>query len=272
MDEGTRRQRQFQEQMIQAKNRYRAGVDFYERGDYAKARGQFEQTIQMAPDSTEAENAKKYLENVRVALGEADEKAGAERGARAAAKAVQRAQQMTNLALRERQEALLAQAQQAARTGRTGEAEAAYQVAVQMGEELKLRGEEAREQAAVLREAEGFLGKKQAERGRQQARVAELEERLAQAKEELARTGGKEAAELAEALVEGDERGVVSSESYWVSREPTAPAQVEVGRAIAEQQVTGPQTTCGLRPAYHRSTRMRRAESASAAERTGQSP
>ncbi|MCX5683119.1 MAG: tetratricopeptide repeat protein, partial [Planctomycetota bacterium] len=47
--------------MIQGKNYYRAGNDYYNRGDYKRAQELFNKVVEVAPTSTEAENAKKFL-------------------------------------------------------------------------------------------------------------------------------------------------------------------------------------------------------------------
>jgi tetratricopeptide (TPR) repeat protein len=237
-DEETRRQRELQEQTLRAKNSYRAAVRAYEAGDNARAQKLFEQVTTIAPESTEGYNAKKYLGNVKIAMGEAEEGAKGDRGARASAKAVQRAQQMANVTMLERQQALLAHGQQASQAGKWDEALAAYQVAMEMSKELQSRGEEAREQKATVREAEQFLKKSEAQRGKQEAEVAGLRRRLESAKENLAKAGA--GALAIDDLVEGDERVRLSGGSTYTGGTTLvagAPAQVERGTAIAKQQV-----------------------------------
>jgi len=238
--EESRRQMKLEEQVLQTKNRYRAAVRAYEAGDNKRARELFEQVTTIAPESTEGYNAKKYLENVKIAMGEAEEGATkGDRGARAATKAVQRAQQTANVTMLERQQELLAHGQQAAQAGNVKEAEAAYQVAMEMSKELQSRGEEAREQHATVREAEQFLTESKAQRGKQEAEVAGLQQRLESAKKNLTKAGGKAAANIADFVVEGDERVGVSGGFAYFGTPPAAnaPAQVELGTAIAKQQV-----------------------------------
>jgi len=236
--EESRRQMKLEEQVLQAKNRYRAAVRAFEAGDNPRAQELFEQVTTIAPESTEAYNAWKYLENVKIATGEAEEKGKGDRGARASAKAVQRAQQMANVTMLERQQELLAQGQQAAQAGQHGQAEAAYQVAMEMSKELQSRGEEAREQHATVRQAEQFLKQTKTQRGKQEAEVAGLRQRLEEAKENLAKAGAGSMA-MTDFLVEGDERVRLSGgNTYFGTTTATnAPAQVELGTALAKQQV-----------------------------------
>ncbi|MCX5649063.1 MAG: hypothetical protein NTX40_08220 [Planctomycetota bacterium] len=237
-DDETRRQRELQTQTLQAKNTYRAAVRAYDAGDNPRAQKLFEQVTTIAPESTEGYNAKKYLGNVKIAMGEAEEGAKGDRGARAATKAVQRAQQMANVTMLERQQELLAQGRQAAQAGDVKQAEAAYQVATEMSKELQSRGEEAREQHATVRKAEQFLTESKAQRGKQEAEVAGLQQRLESAKKNLTKAGGKAAANIADFGVEGDERvGVSGGFAYFGTPPAKAPAQVELGTAIAKQQV-----------------------------------
>ncbi|MGB2796261.1 MAG: hypothetical protein WBD44_03235, partial [Phycisphaerae bacterium] len=236
--EESRRQMKLEEQVLQAKNRYRAAVRAYETGDNPRARDLFEQVTTIAPESTEGYNAKKYLENVKIAMGEAEEGGKGDRGARAATKAVQRAQQMANVTMLERQQELLAQGQQAAQAGDVKRAEAAFQVATEMSKELQSRGEESREQHATVREAERFLTESKAQRGKQEAEVEALQHRLESAKEKLTKAGGGSLA-ITDFLVEGDERVRASGGFTYTPTPAKAPAQVELGTAIARQQAGG---------------------------------
>ena len=61
-----------QQKVIMGRNAYRAGIDFYNRGDYNKAKELFSQVITLSPDTTGAENARKYLGNIDIALGRSD--------------------------------------------------------------------------------------------------------------------------------------------------------------------------------------------------------
>ena len=239
------RKRQWELQTLtgQVKNRYRAAVDYYHQGNYEKARELFQQTIRIAPDSTEGYNAKKYLENVDIALGERKEGARVDRGSQAAAKAVQRAQQMSNVAMLERQQKLLGHGRVAAQKGDEKQAEAAYQVAVQLGADLQKRGEEKREQDAIVREAQKYLRDASERRKKTAEEVGKLRGRLEQLKQSISEVGGKEAEGLAEILVL-DERaakvgGFTASGRVpdFTGAAPRFEPQIERGTALAEQWV-----------------------------------
>ena len=242
---------ELQTQALQGKNYYRAGVDFYNRGDYRKAGDQFGKVLQIAPNSMEAENARKYLSNVEIALGDADKGKGG-RSTRAAAKAVQRGQQMGNVEIIQQQQQFLAQAEEAAEAGLEGQAEAAYKVAVDMAKELKGRGEEVREQDAVVRGATAYLEKAGEKREAQTTQLRQLEHKLQSLKEDVGKVvtrDGPVTAETLDALVEwdadGDRNGRAAAEGLrgtqmlrLVNRSADQPAQVDVsGRVLAEQQV-----------------------------------
>ena len=106
-----------QPRVLQGKNLFRAGTDYYRQGNYEKAAEMFRETVEAAPKSLEANKALQYLGNVAVALGKKKGEAK-ERGLRATAKAVQKTQQWGNIELRERQKKLLAQADLAVRHGK----------------------------------------------------------------------------------------------------------------------------------------------------------
>jgi hypothetical protein len=268
-----------QQQTLQAKNLYRAGVSFYRKQNYEKARDLFEQTAAAAPKSVEAANALKYIGNIDVAMGTGADKASGERGLKATAKAVQLTQQAANVDLRRRQQDLLRQAREAKRRGDERQAEAAYRVAVNLSGTLQKRGEEAREQEAVVREAEAFLNDRRAKREETAREIEELTSALGELKKSYAARSGKDADAYLEHLEVGGkvlagkeyrdalqafERAQKLSETKaeprrtdgpaeggdatfgWIAAgtgqpaAPTqaAPRQVELGEALAEQQVT----------------------------------
>jgi len=234
-----------QQQMLQGKNLYRAGLSFYQRQDYEKAQELFEQTAEVAPKSVEAANAMKYISNIEVALG-TDVASKGERGVRATAKAVQKAQQHGNIDVRRRQEELLGQARLAIRAGDKGQAEAAYRVAVNLSGQLQKRGEERQEQKALLREAEAYLSVRQRQREKNERDVEALEKQVTGLKERFARASGKEAADAIGFVLYGDEPATAKPPTTSDAEirlkptvegaEQTAP-QIELGKAWAEQQV-----------------------------------
>ncbi|MCX5675632.1 MAG: hypothetical protein NTX87_11555 [Planctomycetota bacterium] len=191
-------------QIVQGKNSYRAGVEFYNRRDYINASELFKKVIEVAPNSTEADNARKYLGNVEIALGTQDKGKTEDRGARAQAKAVQLSQQSANTYVVGRQQELLEQAEQSLKAGKAEEAEAAYKVAVGLSGKLRAQGEEAKEQDAVVRKAKEFLQQREDQRRRQQQELAQLQSQVQSLKQNIAQTGGAAAQAVAAALVQDD--------------------------------------------------------------------
>ncbi len=237
-----------QGRIVQGKNLYRAGVDYYQRNDYAKARDLFKQVIVAAPQSLEADNARKYLGNVEVALGQGLKDSTSDRGLRAAAKAVQKGQQAANIEDRGRQQELLSQAQEALRRGDEDQAEAAYKVAVNLAGKLQTRGEEAQEQKAVVREAERFLKEREAHRKEQGDKVARLREEVSSLRQSISQAGGEGAGQVVDALITdapvmGDTpvlgTGLVPGipAGPGVTTGETVGVQIEMEDALAEQQV-----------------------------------
>jgi len=232
-----------------AKNLYRAGVSFYQRNDYEKARGLFQQTVEAAPNSVEAGNARMFLGNIDVAQGKGEAKSAGERGQKAAAKAVQLTQQEANVDLRQRQKDLLAQAREAQRRGDEQQAEAAYRVAVDLSTELQQRGEEAREQTARVREAEEFLAQRQSHRESVAQEIESLKGTITELKDAYAKVAGKETADALSAVILSDAPGLGNLYSPQsgeqtgtlgvAAEDASQPApQVQLGKALAEQQVT----------------------------------
>ena len=259
-----------QNTVLQGKNLYRGGVDYYQRGNYEKAGEMFRQVMTVAPKSLEADNASKYLGNIDIARGKDSGGAGEDRGLRATAKAVQMAQQAGNVEVIGKQQEALERAEEALQKGDESKAEAAYKVAVNLAGQLAGRGEVAREQEATVRKAKEFLGKQ--ERGRQEEskKLAELQQQIASLKGTIAEKGGKEMAQVVEALAgdgtaklqggdyafefdvnlqqgvatpgrpsgaRGGQPGQAAPAAQPVQEpRPTAP-QVEMNEALAEQQL-----------------------------------
>jgi len=194
---------------------------------------------------------------VAIALGK-EEGEREERGLRATAKSVQKAQQWGNIAIRERQKQLLTQADLAVRRGDEDKAEAAYQVAVNLAGQLEARGEEAQEQKAVVRKAQKYLVSRGRLREEEGKKVVALQQQVEALHRDIAQTGGREMQQVVQALllpVEELPLGVTIQAGDGALRGPaTDPAsaqpapQVELGEALAEQQVTlGASTARGLR-------------------------
>jgi TolA-binding protein len=193
-----------QNTVLQAKNLYRGGVDYYQRGNYEKAGEMFRQVMTVAPKSLEAENAAKYLGNIDIARGKDSSGAGGDRSLRATAKAVQMAQQAGNVEFVEKQQEALERAEEALQKGDESKAEAAYKVAVNLAGQLAGRGEVAREQEATVRKAKEFLGKQELGRQEESKKLADLQQQIASLKGSIAEKGGKEMAQVVEALAGDD--------------------------------------------------------------------
>ncbi len=257
-----------QARILQGKNLFRAGVDSYRGKNYAKAAELFKGVIDAAPKSLEANKAGQYLANVAIALGKERKGEKEQRGLRATAKAVQKAQQWGNIDIRERQKRLLTQADLAVRRGDEDQAEAAYRVAVNLARQLEARGEEAQEQKAVVRKAQKYLAERGWLREEEGKKVAALQQQVAALQRDIAQTGGQEMEQVVEALLLPAPRitlysgqrsyisealvpadipalGVTLTPGRDVVRGPPPPGeagqaapQVEMGEALAEQQVT----------------------------------
>lgn len=248
-----------QNTVLQAKNLYRGGVDYYQRGNYEKAGEMFRQVMTVAPKSLEAENASKYLGNIDIAHGKDSSGAGGDRALRATAKAVQLSQQAGNVEVIEKQQQALERAEEALQKGDQSKAEAAYKVAVNLAGQLAGRGEVAREQEATVRKAREFLGKQELGRQEESKKLADLQQQIASLKGTIAEKGGKEMAQVVEALA-GEGRATPQAGGYAFGMtpgtaarggqpglaapaaqpaqesRPTAP-QVEMNEALAEQQL-----------------------------------
>ncbi|MCX5654189.1 MAG: hypothetical protein NTY65_06030, partial [Planctomycetota bacterium] len=179
--------------ILQGKNSYRAGNDFYNRGDYDRARQHFSKVIEVAPNSVEAKNAEKFLGNIEIALGKQAKGKGEDRSLQAATKAVQMAQQGANFDLRGRQQDWLQQAEQAAKAGNETDAEAAYKLALNLSGKLQARGEEAKEQEAVVRKAKEFIQNREGERKAAAQEVTKLQQQVQSLKKSIAQDGSGDA-------------------------------------------------------------------------------
>jgi len=219
--------------VLQGKNSYRAGVDYYNRREYSKASEHFKKVIEVAPNSTEADNARKYLGNVEIALGREDKGKTEDRSVRAQAKAVQLSQQSANVAVVEKQQELLERAEQSLKAGKEDQAEAAYKVAVGLSGKLRAQGEESKEQDAVVRKAKEFLQQREDQRRRQQQELAQLQSQVQSLKQNIVEKGGQNFSMAIDALVEGREPGQPSpvlTPATVVVRSPAAVHGVEAPR------------------------------------------
>ncbi len=180
-------------QVMLSRNYYRAGRDYYERGDYDKAAISLENTLRMAPKSAEAANAARLLANIKAVRGKLAAKSRQEK---ALTRQVKKEISGLNVKLEQQQRELIEQAGEAVRGGRRDEAAAGYQAAVSLGEQLIARGADEREQSVRLRDAKEELDRLQKQK---QARATQLRTRY-----EVLKTAGQygEALKIGKALQE----------------------------------------------------------------------
>ena len=211
--------------IIQGKNYYRAGNDYYNRGDYQRAQELFNKVVEVAPNSTEAENAKKFLGNVDIALGKQDKGKGEDRSLRATTKAVQMAQQSANVDFLGRQQELLEQAGQSIKAGNESDAEAAYKVALNLSGKLQARGEEAKEQEAVVRKAKEFVQKREEGRKAAATEVASLQQQVQSLRQSIVQKGAGDVPVAGDALTDTNKVLIIDS---------TRMPRVEVGTVLRD--------------------------------------
>jgi len=130
-----------------AGNYWRAGKDYYDRGEYEHAAKAFDRVIELAPKSVEADNAARLQSNIDLLLGDL---ALEERSERIAGAKVRRKVAEENRKLLEQQQGYLEESGRAAREGRYQEAERKYEAAESISHELLARGEDAERQSAML--------------------------------------------------------------------------------------------------------------------------
>jgi hypothetical protein len=137
-----------------ARNYFRAGRDYYEKGDFGNARKSLSKAVELAPGSVEAGNATRLLSNVRFASGKLKAKSQAEKAAGAQ---VQRELLAANAMQIEQQKSLLQQSQRSQASGQLRQAEVQLKAAQSLGERLLEQGVAVREQKKVLEETSGQL-------------------------------------------------------------------------------------------------------------------
>ncbi len=138
---------------VLGQNYFRAGKDFYELGDYANAESSLNKVVELAPQTPEAQNAKRLLANIKLARGQAKLHS---RSQRAAGAQVRRKQKGSSRKLYERQSEYISKGAQAAAEGRYEEA----RVQLQAAKSVTLRLEKA---GALDAQQRRSLGKLEAE-------------------------------------------------------------------------------------------------------------
>ncbi|HUT59487.1 MAG TPA: secretin N-terminal domain-containing protein [Phycisphaerae bacterium] len=183
--------------MLLARNYWRAGRDFYDKGEYANAGASLEKVVELAPDSAEAANARRLLANRELLEGRLALKGKA---AKAAAQEIQREAAEQTRGLAADQDRLVQEGLAAARAGRAAEARAKLQAAQSLTPTLLAQGSSRMEVEARTREGEAELKQLESQAGKE---AASLRGRLGQLK-----AGGQiqEAQKLAQQIrsLEGD--------------------------------------------------------------------
>lgn len=134
-----------------ARNYFRAGRDFYDKGDFSNAAKSLEQVRKLAPGSTEAANAERLLANVGYATDKLQAKSQAEKVAGAQ---VTHEIAAANIDVAQQQERFLEEGRMLLRQGRQDDAKARLEAAKALGEQLLAQGVGRREQKVRVRQAE----------------------------------------------------------------------------------------------------------------------
>jgi len=119
------------------RNYWRAGKDYYEKGDLLNAEQSLSQVVELAPDTPEADNAAKLLANIRVTRGDAELNT---KGEKAAAKKVASEIRSSNQTLIFEQQKALEEGFQAVQEGEMTKALSQLQAAEALTKELEKRG------------------------------------------------------------------------------------------------------------------------------------
>lgn len=155
-------------QLDLARNYYRSGKELYEKGKLDEASKALRKVVQMFPDSVEAANAHRLLENTGMVItGGGDES----RAAKAARVQVKQELSERNVDLEKEQQEVLEKGEALVRAGRLNEAAIQFKAAESLSQELVSQGEAAAEQRAVMRKAQKHLGEVQR---KQETEVAEV--------------------------------------------------------------------------------------------------
>jgi len=220
------------------RNYYRSGKELYEAKDLAAAERALSNVVRLAPNSPEADNAKRLLTNIKLARGKLALKGRAQK---ASGSRVLQDFQEGNRDLVEQQKQILDRGFSAIRQGKRGEALRQFQAAEALGKKLEGQGESQSEQSALLRDARAALDKAQREQDEktrsQHARLKEL-----RAKGEYTK-----ALKLAERFKDED-----------VKNAPDAPEQKKLRRELGELAVLAAQRQAELRAGLQKALELER--------------
>ena len=137
-----------------ARNYWRAGKESYDKGKYDDADKALNKVLEMAPNSTDAPNAKRLLANIKLLKGKLQVKSRSEK---AAAVEVKQQISASNAAELEKQTKLVEGGQKAAQQGDVKRAKKMFQAAEALSERLIAKGESQVDQTSRLRVAKEQL-------------------------------------------------------------------------------------------------------------------
>jgi len=166
--------------LILGRNYYRAGKDFYEKGDLTNAAMSLEQAIALNPKSQDADNARKLLDNIKLvqpgpAAGVPLFKSQTEKAGEVQVKKQVKAGLKS---LEQQQQEYVEKGLKAAREGKGKEAQAQLGAAKALGEQLLAQGANKDEVESRLRNVDGtlqtILKEEQSQLGLYYARVEDL--------------------------------------------------------------------------------------------------
>jgi tetratricopeptide (TPR) repeat protein len=215
------------------RNYYRAGKEFYEKGDYVSATESLERVLRDFPNSPDAPNAMRLLGNIKLMQGnrEAAEELKSQ-AQKAAGVQVTKEAQISLQPLQQRQQEMIERGLEAARQGREQEAKAQLSAAESLSGQLIGQGANRPEQDALMRAARDRLGKL---REREQAQATELQKQV----QELKGKGQfEEAIKKARQLQQYDVggKGELAAEMQQLAVEAAKQKTVELGyRGLANR-------------------------------------
>jgi len=173
-----------------AANRYRAAVEAYNKKEFGNAKVLLENTVRLFPKSTWSQNARKLLDNVRLALDQPEEGRLAYKAAPKSGKTRARMEQLSRSIragdekLLDEQKALLTKGEKLAQQGQSAAAAEALSGSIVLGHKLRQRGQAGKEQAALMSRAQTQL-KPEMEK---QKKLLAVEQQLARLKDKLRQT------------------------------------------------------------------------------------
>ena len=183
-----------------APNYWRAGKDFYQRGDYSRAKESLTKAIRMAPKSQVAANANRLLSNIKLLSGKLNIKGKSQK---LSAKKVMQNISEKNRKLSSKQRFQIEEGKKALIEGRTKEAQSRFQAAQILSDELIAKGAKSAEQEALLREVRHEVTKAKT------LKLSRMKQELKQMKQFRKEGKLKDASKLADKLNASKSEGII---------------------------------------------------------------